>query len=453
VALRDLEVPQHRAGFDAQLMARLEQAEPVRGPTVHRPRSYLLTGLAAAVAIIVGTTVLSSRDEGGSSHQPQLISASFVRSRVAGALASLDTLQGEIDVECANSTGVCSPPDSGGRTTKRWTFKTTAAGDERVTGIGFADDLAVNAEERVAREVTDYGRGRNGTETINLPPGPPDGGERSPLRRALGSVVRAFVTDSSDVPVTDTTEQGRKAWRIDAPITPNKLAGPGNSADRLEVIVDQRSGFPLRVTESFEGRFLSEVRLSKLVTDQPIDRSVFTLAFPPGAKVFKSDAGFQTVTLKQAATIVGYQPFLPTQLPEGFVRAEITAAQHGPSTGNEGANPPADGVVSVAYRRGFDRIIVTTRLRGSAAPCSGDGTGATACWADPVGSGEGVFDTPSPFNIETGGLSGSRGELVLSLRGTPHAWAIDDRYIVTVSGDASPAELRQLMRALEPTRE
>ena len=57
-------------------------------------------------------------------------------------------------------------------------------------------------------------------------------------------------------------------------------------------------------------------------------------------------------------------------MPKGFALAEMLAAAEGPATGNEAANPAASGVVSMAFRRGFDRIIVTSRLRGDAARCA-----------------------------------------------------------------------------------
>src|SRR5205085_4809097 len=103
----------------------------------------------------------------------------------------------------------------------------------------------------------------------------------------------------------------------------------------------------------------------------------------------------------QAVAIVGYRPFLPTDLPGGFERAEVTAAAEGPSTGSEGMNPAAPGVVSVAYRRGFDRIVVTTRRTDGIGRCHQEvpGSDPSACWADPLASGEGFVDEPAPFVV------------------------------------------------------
>jgi len=447
-ALRDLEVPDHGPDFHAGLMARLESEAAIHPRSSRRPHwkgPYMLTALVAAVTLVVlGTTsILVGGGKGTPGTEPRLITASAVRSRVAGALASLRTIKGEIVVECAQP--LCETSGSQGRTTKRWSFVTTAAGDERVTSMGVIDDMAFSAATRTEREISAFEGGRRqGSETTNVAAGPPDSGGRSPLRRELGSVVRAFVADTSDVPVVDTVEDGRPAWRLVAPVVPNKLAGPGRSGDQLEVVVDRQSGFPLRVTESLKGKFLHEVRLSNLVPDAVVDPSVFVLGFPAGTPVFHQDGRFRRVTLDQVAAIVGYRPILPKDLPNGFKMAEITAAAKGAPTGTEGMNPPASGVVSVAYRRGFDRIVVSSRLTGNIAGCAGDGSGSSACWADPVASGEGIVDTPEPFVVGAGALAGTHAQLVVSPRGIPHVWTIGDRLVVTIAGDASGADLRRI---------
>ena len=211
---------------------------------------------------------------------------------------------------------------------------------------------------------------------------------------------------------------------------------------------------PLRVTESLEGRFLYEVRLSNLVVDGPVDPASFTIDFAAGTVPFRQDVGFRAVALNQVRGVVGYQPVLPAQasLPAGFELAEVTVASQSQPTGTEGANPQSRNVVSVAYRRGFDRIVVTTRATGSARRCSTTlpGSDPSACWADPLASGEGFRDEPVRFTVGAGALAGAQAELVLSPRGIPHVWAMNDRLVVTVAGDASGDELRRLAESFAP---
>lgn len=458
-ALRGLEVPDHGPDFFPRLLHRLErEAARGSGPHRRRPRRWkapptLLAATAAAVLVvaIVASVVGSDRPRPGrGAHEPpvRLISAAEVRARVGGAIGGLRTLQGEVALECEVEFGPCLPPEGGGRATLRWTFAVTAAGDERVTGIGHRDDMAYSAERGEQRSVSE-GPPPLVQVITGLPPGPPDFAARgSLLRREVASFLRAFLATTDDVPVTEVSEGGRDAWRLVVPVEPNKLAGPGRSGDALEMVVDRQSGFPLRVTETLGGRFLREVRLSNLVVDAPVDASAFLLDLPAGIRPFRQDAGFRRVALDKVAEAVGYRPVLPdpSSLPAGYVMAEVTVAARAQPTGTEGANPPSTDVVSVAYRRGFDRIVVTTRATGSAEVCSTvvPGSGPSACWADPLASGEGIRDEPRPFTLSGGALAGSRAELVLSPRGIPHVWAIGDRLVVTVAGDASGDELARI---------
>ncbi len=459
-ALRSLDVPAHGPGFYARLVERLEQ-ETAGGGRRRRavpPRPLLIAMAAAAVllAVVAASTVFTGDGRspiGPGPTDTRLINATEVRSRVSTALASLRSLTGRVTVECAIPIGRCAPPQTGGHTTLQWSFVTTAAGDERITGIGTQDDVSYSASRREERVVSTVGGRVTAQVRTNLPPGPPDFSDRtSVLRRDVASVVRAFLTTTSEVPVTDVTEQGRPAWRLLTPVVPNKVAAPGTSADQLEVVVDRQSGFPLRVTDTFQGRFLSEVRLSDLVVDGPVDPASFLLDLPAGVQPFRQDLGFRSVPIAQVASVVGYAPVLPAPatLPSGYRLAEVTvAATEAGGIGNEGMSPPLRNVVSVAYRRGFDRIVVTTRSVTGPSCASGPPTNVS-CWADPVASGEGFFDQPQAYAVAGGALDGARAELVISPRGVPHVWTIDARLVVTVAGDADAVELRRLAASFGP---
>jgi hypothetical protein len=104
----------------------------------------------------------------------------------------------------------------------------------------------------------------------------------------------------------------------------------------------------------------------------------------------------------------------------------------------------------VAYRRGFDRIVVTTRSTGPYELAPSDGTGSVAGWDDPLASGEGFFDEADRFTVATGALAGAQAELVVSPRGTPHVWTFGDDLVATVAGDASAEELRRMVGSFGP---
>ena len=454
--LRGLGVPDPGPEFYARLEQRLAKEAPAprrRQRPAWQPPLFVGGAVAAVILAVVAASTLFTGDGTApvrpSPSDTRLISASEVRTRVSTALASLRSLSGEVTIECAIPRGDCFPPDVGGRTSLRWSFVTTAAGDERITGIGRQDDVAYSAARREQRARTESVP--RGQVITNLPPGPPDQAARpSVLRRDVASVVRAFLTTTGEVPVTEVTEQGRPAWRLVTPVDPNKLAGPGNSGDQLEVVVDRETGFPLRVTESLSGTFLHGVRLSNLVVDGPVDPASFTIDFPAGATPFRQDVGFRALPLIQVRSAVGYQPLLPSaeSLPAGFQLAEVTVATRAQPTGSEGANPQSRNVVSVAYRRGFDRIVVTTRSTGVTRRCIPAST--STCWADPLASGGGFRDEPQPFTVAAGALAGAQAGLVLSPRAVPHVWAINDRLVVTVAGDASGEERRRMAESFTP---
>lgn len=413
--------------------------QPEEEPAARRAPSWVV-GMAAAIAavlVIVAIEVPGRNGDGGRGRiatlpEPEPISAVEVRARMAEAFSSVTTLRGEITVTCTVEYYSCSPAKGG---TRRWSFLAAAAGDERVTGIDHVDDVAYRPSTGVQREVHDFGRGPEYFEFTGQAAGPPDAFVGSPvLRHQLGSVVRAFLDDQTDVPVTEVTEDGLPVWRLSAPVTPNKLAGPGRSPDRLDIAVEPGGGFPLRITATLGGNRLYEIRLSKGVIDSTVNPSELTIAFP-GPVISGTDRGFRRVPLDQVAGTVGYQPLVPRDLPAGYRLAEVTVARTGPPTGTEASNPPAADVVSMVFRRGFDRIVVSSRATGP----------DRSAWSDPLASGEGIRDVPEPFTVPSGRLAGAAAELVVNFTSQPHVWTIDDRLVVTVGGDATADELRRIV--------
>ncbi|MGH3016624.1 MAG: hypothetical protein ACRDNN_16890, partial [Gaiellaceae bacterium] len=190
------------------------------------------------------------------------------------------------------------------------------------------------------------------------------------------------------------------------------------------------------------GRPLDDLRIEKLVVDDPLPRETFALSFPEGIEVTRSDEGFQRVALGDVAGAVGYAPLVPAWVPEGFELAEVAVAP-GPGfpTGAEAGNPPSTDVVSLSYRRGLDQILVTTRLRH--VPDWPD------AWSDPLATGEGYVDEPERVTLSRGALSDVEANVLIVPLNVPHLWAQTDDLVVTVSGGVSRADLLRVAESLD----
>lgn len=320
----------------------------------------------------------------------------------------------------------------------RLDFALTAAGDVRLTQRDGPADLAYDAARGVERSVSasaSIGAGRFHAVRSGLAPGPPDEGPGEWLvGRQLGAAVHALLA-ADDPRALETAHDGRPAWRVVLPTEPNRIYP---DIDRIDVTVDQGTGLPVRVLATLEGAFRSELRMEGLVVDPALPDDAFTIAFPAGAEALRTDAGFRRAGLAEVEGIVGYPPLVPRAVPPGFGLAELAVARRAGPTGSEAGNPPSRMVVSLAYRRGFERLLVTTRLSG---PDPGR-------WDDPLASGEGLPDRPERVAIAGGALDGA-AELVIGPRAVPHLWALADGLVVTVSGDLGREELLEVAGSLE----
>jgi hypothetical protein len=145
---------------------------------------------------------------------------------------------------------------------------------------------------------------------------------------------------------------------------------------------------------------------------------------------------------------VGYSPLVPAHVPEGYELAEVAVAGEAFPTGAEAGNPVSRNVVSLAYRRGLDRFIVTTRLSHVPAPGEPE-LSPEELWSDPLATGEGFRDEPERIQLSHGSLEGIEAELLIVPRNTPHIWALTDKLVVTVAGDLTRAELLAVAESLQ----
>ncbi len=427
-ALRELPAPPHGEGFERRLHTLLEDEAASR----RKPRRWtiprLVPALAGATALAAVIVIALALIPGGEDPRlgPAPASAADVVNRARTALADVHSLRATLVVrERINA----DEP----MTTNRLRVALTDRGDLRLLGSKEDGDFYYSARD--GREVQlelPYEPGS--FVSRGVAPGEPDGviGDRR-LGLHSAAVTRALAAARSGS-VREERVDGRAAWVLRAAIGVNKL---GFSGDRLTVVVDRATGFPLSVRETLGNTLVRGFELQNLRLNPSLPKDAFTPDIPDGATVV--DEGFRAVAMSGAEERVGYPPFVPIALPAGYGRAETRVARTTPSpTGNEAMNPPSVAVVSTAYRRGIDRVIVSSRRTGA----------DPDAWADPVASGEGNLVEPERVELRAGALRGATANVVIDPRVEPHLYVVTDRFVVTITGPLSRAELLDAANSL-----
>jgi hypothetical protein len=451
-ALRELEVPEHRPEFHAELHRLLAEERIARLREERRRRrvrrGYLRWGVRAAAVAAAGALAFVVLDVVRSGHGPgsgiQLVqpaSAAEVKRHVRAALDSAKNLSGKLVVR-----GRSYKAAFGWERPTHWRFTITADGDYLLVGPTPRERIAYDASTGHVRSAqTSASIGGNPTlfyaARRGVAPGPPDElpGWIDLLQRDFASFVRALLA-ADDPRVHEVTYAGRAAWRLDVDALPNALV-PDFSGNHFSVWVDQETGLPVRVIESKNGVVLRELRIERLAVDRRLPADTFTVRFPSDAEVMRSNEGFRRVGLSQVRARVGYAPLVPDWVPPGYELTEVAVAPgSGNPTGAEAGNPLSTDAVSLSYRRGLDQLLVTTRLRH--VPGYGDQ------WGDPLATGEGFVDHPERIRARRGALSGVELNLLIVPRAIPHVWALTDDLVVTVGGDLTRAELLRVTESL-----
>ncbi|MGV8083691.1 MAG: hypothetical protein AB2L09_08700 [Coriobacteriia bacterium] len=450
-ALRGLEAPEHREGFFELLEERmctedevsaLELGEPAQATRRSRKpsRALLWVPLAAAatVLLVLAAGPLAKLLPSVGPGSVPTASAAEIRAKVAQAVQRAKALSGKLVVVDGDAEGT-----RGAEMT--YTFVVTAEGDMRLTGRNEPEPGSVVTEERayVAATHTESGvsiaEGSGsyavGWRHTGLAGGAPDPHRSDLLGQHLGGLVRALLA-ADDPSVRETTYQARGAWVLEADVEPNLLAD--GSPDHVEITVDKETGLPVKSVYTSGGKLVQEVRLENLVVDPEVASDAFELAIPQEVEYWEQDAGFRPTDLGQAASVVGYKPTVPAWMPDGYELADVTVAAAGQATGKEGGNPPSQGVVSLVYRRGFDAVVITTRLTGA----------DPALWSDPLSLGEGYIDRPEETVLSEGAYAGDTAQLELDPRGIPHLWVLGSDLVLTIAGDLTHEEFVQVAESM-----
>jgi len=462
--LRQLEVPEHGAGFLERLEERVEaeaagreagapaawrSAEKQRRSAEKRRRSWLRLAWIPIplAAVILALLWAFAGPLGIDTFKPGPVGAAEITERAAAALADAKALKGTVVVQVLSE----APPSMGLVVESELigvplSSILTAEGDYRLVaeaGAAIGYSMAYDHRTDVLRVLAGSADGETfAFEATGLAVGPPDSywygyGD-------LGAAVRAL-RESPEAEVTENTYEDRSVWVLSTDLAQNLITGSG--FDHVDVTVAKDVGLPVHIVYWMEGKPILDWSLSDLEVDPELPTDAFFLEIPPDIPadhVEHTDYGFRAIELAHLCTdgadAVGYVPVLPAEVPDGFVLAEVKMAEMGQPSGKEGMNPPGSGVVSAMYRRGFGRLIVSTRMVGD----------DPSAWSDPLASGEGYIDSPETVTLASGEFAGGSAEIVVNIRTMPHLWAMNDTLVVTITGDLTRDELLAVAESLAP---
>jgi hypothetical protein len=420
--LRSLDTPEHGPGFDEALHSRFaDEAAAGRRQAAHRwaVRAAVI-GIAAAAAITIVAVGIPGTSKTPPVGGPSSATAATVRAAVRAAYDALQNMSGTLTADG-----------------KRWSFTLDSSGDLRLEGATTGELITYDSQLGEARSAQRSASLSAGTlfyaDRTGVAPGEPDQGPPTwILPEQFGAFVRAALA-ARDPRVTETTFQGRAAWRMDVPIEPNTIV-PEASGDHFTIAVDQETGMPVQIVELKGAKPLHELTIGGLAVNQPLARDLFQLTFPAGADVARTDDGFKRVALASVAEAVGYEPLVPTDVPAGYRLQEVAVAR---DAIRNALGRPSQMVVSLRYGRGLDDFIITMRKR------VGDSSG------DPFAI-PGITSAPETTRVQGGALAGAEANLVVAPTEPPHLWALTDRLLVTVSGDLDASQLTAAAGSLRP---
>ncbi len=293
----------------------------------------------------------------------------------------------------------------------------------------------------------------------NPPLGPPDGPlatHLGSLEYAVGSAVRLLV-DARDVRVIERAElDEREVYRIAFTVAPTAFT----RADRIEMLIDPVTSFPVQIRRSIERADAGVLGPSELLDEDAIDQAFgdrdrittetvevagvvindvvlpgeFALDAPSGAEVETQDAAFAEVTLAELDEETPFAPLLPTNLPQGFrERAFQVYTGEERAWGPEDTYPAPEGIVQIAYSDGKSTIVVSQRRIAD---------GAFELTESPL-AGVGL-----PLTTAEEVRGGRRFVYAISPEVPPHVYGFVDDVFVMVSGYVPRDDLLRIAGSL-----
>ena len=207
------------------------------------------------------------------------------------------------------------------------------------------------------------------------------------------------------------------------------------------MIIDRETWLPIRVVRTYKGAVVEAWSLRDVRLDPPLLASDFSVQLPSSAElVTGGDQGFRRLSLARASNAVHGRLFVPSTLPDGFSLSLATVRTPEPTLQRPWLSDEST-VASLVYRRGFRSVVVTSRsFRG----------GPPDPAVDPfVGSAARGTSGATDVLLRAGGLAGATAHLSARPLALPHLWVVQHGLLVTVAGDVTRRELRQIAESLE----
>jgi uncharacterized membrane protein len=302
-------------------------------------------------------------------------------------------------------------------------------------------------------EAWNSGKGLRVRHATDLAPGPPDAAGIGLFPVEYAGQMSALAIAGSKV--TSATYEGRPVLVVSAPAgpaSPVSSTGSASSApvdtsasaprfDAVSMTIDRSTWLPIRVARTYKGRVVEVWGFKDVQLDPPLTTADFAVQLPSGAELATgTDQGFRRLSLPKASAAVRGRLFVPATLPEGFTLS-LAAARTPEPTLEKPLAASDSTVVSLVYRRGFRSVVVTTRS------ARGDALGRAD---DPfVGASTTGVSGTQQVVLRSGGLAGAEARLSSRPLELPHLWALQGGLLVTVAGDVTPKELRQIAGSLE----
>lgn len=301
----------------------------------------------------------------------------------------------------------------------RTTHSASTATTRRITAVDVAGETTIESEA-----------------SIGLAPGGPDVGPEPPPPLADLQAVGTLLRADPEARAPGSQDGDTPTWTFTRPVA----SGPDGTTEQWEVVVGRDDGL-VRSIERRSGEAL--VRRTTFVRWEPLSE-VSDDAFVQAPTNFdppEIDPGFVPTVLDGVVLVERGPAVTPGWLPPGYALATVAIrpeAPPGAATTASDANPPDVSVASLAYQRGPERAVVTTRAL----------TPPATDWSDPFGPPE-PGDGPVAREVLGGGrYNGTTVEVRTDALGRARLWGRTDDTVFTVSGDLTAPEAVRMAASL-----